>query len=144
MARVWIVALMSVATGCDVAPPTGVDMTDDRTMRAVDAAMEFFSTRPRSVVGVPWNCTEETPAGTGYGWRRPGDGACVSSLEKNGVVYLMLHPDVRYSHMLCHEMAHANFGDGDHRYDSVWSTLVPECNRRLAETLGEDDAVMRD
>lgn len=143
----WAAIILVGCVGCSVPPPTG----DPLYSPAIELAREFLGGgHSPEVVGVPWDCSQQTLAGIGYGFRRNGDGLCVSGLELGGVVYIMVHPDMRYSLALCHEMRHVFGGSESHKERATWGPMyggtvddeIPRCNAFLAERLDNLDFVV--
>jgi hypothetical protein len=85
--------------------------------------------------GVPADpaCARTLPDGSrALGFVYPESGRCVGGFtDPDAGVFLLLHPEVRYSHNLAHELAHWIRGDRDHRLRGVWEPPLGEADTNL-------------
>lgn len=140
-ARAFFLALLLAAlSGCGAPPlPNGVHLANaETTAQAVlDLWHEEIELPP--VYGVPADpaCDVAFPDGRrAVGFVNPDGGHCVGGVTVPGTgIWLLLYPEVRYSHNLAHELAHMIHGDDRHQRRGVWedvdTNLVPAANAWL-------------
>lgn len=134
-----MLCLSNLAAGCSDPRPAGVPLANaDRAARVVMDLWREDGPTP-AIFGVPFDasCLKTLPDGSrSIGFVNPDGGKCVGGVTIPGeAIYLLVHPDVRYSHALPHELAHWRWGDDGHRRRGLWedqdTNLVPAAQTLL-------------
>lgn len=115
----FFAVLALTATGCEPAPPAGVELDAGPALDIILATYGSTVAHPR-VVAVDYDCSDTHDGGTGYGFTFGG--SCVGGATMDsGNVYIVVKPGNanRYSDHLAHEARHvAAGGDMDPHHTS--------------------------
>jgi len=131
--RLMIAALVLV--GC--APPLPRAVPLQNAQPAAQAALDLWQeTGPRpdiqGVLADPACATTRPDGSRSVGFINPEHGRCVGGMtHPEAGIFLLIHPEVRYSHSLPHELQHWIRGDDPHRERGVWEPPIGESDTNL-------------